>query len=127
MPLTNAGTQVCLKGPGLFAVTRYASLHTGDRSYRTSSQLSLPSANMSRLEVTPAEAVGSDNRVEIAMQDWINGVTENWGDPTILGWYTADSGGTLLAWSAIVDIDAIVAGDRVYTEAGDINFTLPLS
>lgn len=125
MPLTNAGAQACLKGPGLFAATRYASLHTGAGIPTSATELTV--SEYSRLEVTPAEAVGSGNRVEIAMQDWINEVTQNWGDPTILGWYTAENGGTLLAWSAIQDIDAIVTGDRVYTEAGDIAFALPLS
>ena len=52
----------------------------------------------------------------------------SWGTPTWVGFHTALTGGTLLFEAQISPgLTEIVAGTRVFTNAGDVELTVPLA
>ena len=125
MPLTNAGAEVCLSGPGLVAATRHYSLFVGDPS---GAGVEVSATGYGRLARTTAQQTVTDNAVSVSAGEWEDSAQASWGTPTYVGIHTASSGGDLLAYDDISPaLSEIVTGTRVFMNAGDITITIPLS
>lgn len=129
MPLTNDGAGKCLEGligTTTNSVTLYVGLHTAEPSEGTPSELS--GTGYARLQVTSSEWTVTNNSASVnATQEWASAAGAAWGDPTHIGFWSAATGGDLLAWSTIPNVDPIVLGSRVYANIGDLSITIPLS
>ena len=125
MPLTNAGAEACLNGPSLCGTTRYLAIFTGDPS---GAGVEVTAAGYARLARTAAQMPATDNAVSVSAGEWDDSANASWGTPDYFALMTASTGGSVLAYEAISPvITEIVTGSRVFMDAGDITFTLPLS
>ena len=125
MPLTNAGATQCLNGSSLCGTTRYLGLYVGNPS---SGGVEVSATGYSRLSRTSAQMPATNNAVSVSAGEWDDSANASWGTPDYFALMTASSGGTVLAYEAISPvITEIVTGSRVFMNAGDITFTLPLS
>ena len=125
--LTSSGQNDCYNGSngGLRGATRYLALFIGDPDL---AGVEVTGAGYARLERTAAQMPVNGGEIEIVMGEWDDAADESWGTPTYVAVYTAVTGGTL-KWSVEISpaITEIVAGARVFTNAGDITFQIPLS
>ena len=125
MPLTNAGAGLCLSGPGLVAATRYWALFVGNP---TSSGAEVSATGYSRLARTTSQMIVTNNAVSISAAEWEDSAEASWGTPTYVAMMSAQNGGSVLAYELISPaLVEIITGTRVYTEAGDLTITIPLS
>ena len=131
MPLTNDGVSKCYSG-GLLQDNVYIGLHSAEPSESSPNELS--GTGYARLEITGlsdsanAEWTVTTNVASLnAAQEWTAAAPVAWGDPTHVGYWSAASGGDLLAWSTIPNVDPIAIGSRVYANANDFTVTIPLS
>ena len=123
--LTNSGAADCLSGPGLRAATRHLGLFVGDPS---SGGAEVAAAGYARLARTVAQMPIVDNQIRIAMGEWDDQANASWGTPDHVGVFDQAAGGNLKWYVPITPaITEIVQNARVFTEAGDIVFTLTLS
>ena len=63
------------------------------------------------------------------MGEWDDSANASWGTPTwVTGFHSALTGGTLY-WEAEISpaLSEITTGTRVFTNAGDVTLTVPLS
>ena len=128
MPYTNDGANICqraLAGNAISAATRYLALYVGDP---TSSGVEVSATGYSRLSRTAAQLPVTNNGISTNMGEWDDSANASWGTPTYVALMSASSGGDVLAYGQLSPaISEIVTGTRVFTEAGDITFTIPLS
>ena len=125
MPFTSAGVVVCFSGPGLVAVTRYLALIVGDP---TAAGVEVSATGYARLARTTAQMPITGNEARIDMGEWDDSANASWGIPTYVGLYTAATGGTLLAYGQISPaLSEITSGSRVFANAADNIFRIPLS
>ena len=128
MALLNAGATLMLQtlsGLAMSAATRYFSLHVGQPS---TSGVEVTGTGYARLARNAASHSVNQNILSLAMGEWDDSADASWGTPTWIGCYTALTGGTLL-WELELSpaLSEIVTGTRVFTNAGDIEFRVPLS
>ena len=128
MALTNAGAGIMLQaisGLAMSSAVRHCSLHVGQPS---ASGVEVTGTGYARLARNAATASINQNIMTVAMGEWDDSADASWGTPTWLGVYTTLTGGTLL-WELELSptISEIVTGTRVFTNAGDIEFRVPLS
>ena len=125
--LTASGRTDCYNGSngGLRGNTRYLSLYVGDPQV---SGVEITATGYSRLTRTTGQMPVTSGQIRIAMGEWDDSADASWGTPDYVGVHDAASGGNL-KWSVPISpsITEIVAGSRVFTEADDITFQIPLS
>ena len=128
MALLNPGATVALNaisGAAQAASTRYLSLNVGQPSV---SGVEVSATGYARLARTAAEITVSNNELSVDMGEWDDSADASWGTPTWVGFHTALTGGDLLFEAEISPaLSEIVTGTRVFTNAGDVTLTVPLS
>ena len=128
MALLNAGAELMLQameGAAIAAATKYLSLYVGQPS---GSGVEVSAAGYARLPRTAAQITVNANSLSVNMGEWDDNADASWGTPDWVGFHTVASGGTLL-WEAEISpaLSEITTGTRVFTDAGDITLTVPLS
>ena len=128
MALLNEGAEIMMQamsGMAINASTRYLSLFVGQPSV---SGAEVTGTGYARLARTAAQITVTDNELSVDMGEWDDSADASWGTPTWVGYHTALTGGNLLFEAQISpSLTEIVTGTRVFTNAGDITLTVPLS
>ena len=128
MALLNAGAALmlnALSGAAQSAATRYLSLYVGQPSV---SGTEVSATGYARLARTAAQITVSNNELSVNMGEWDDSANASWGTPTWVGFHDAVTGGDLLFEAEISPaLSEIVTGTRVFTNAGDVELTIPLS
>ena len=125
MPLTTSGQSDAYKG-GVASETRYLALFDGDPTNSSSDECS--GGGYARLSKTAAQQPVSGGQIRISMGEWDDSADDDWGVMTHVAMFDASSGGNLKWWALISPaLPAIVAGSRVFSNAGDITVEIPLS
>ena len=128
MALLNPGATIMLNalaGAAAVAATRYVGLFVGQPS---AGGVEPSAAGYARLARTAAQQVVANNVISISAGEWDDSADASWGTPDWIGVYTAAVGGDLIWESEISpDLAEITASTRVFTEMGDIDFTIPLA
>ena len=128
MALLNEGAAIMLSaiaGSAQAAATRYIGLSVGQPS---ASGVEVSATGYARLARTAAQITVTGNVLSVNMGEWDDSADASWGAPTWVGFYTALTGGTLLFEAQISPaLSEIVTGTRVFTNAGDVQLTVPLA
>ena len=123
MPYTLAGALVCLAG--FSGQTRWLALFAGNP---TESGAEVSATGYARLLRSSSQMTVTDNELSVSMGEWDDSTNASWGTPDHVAFMTAATGGTVLAYTKISPAlsAAIAAGDRVFTEEGDIRMQIPI-
>ena len=123
MPYTLAGALVCLAG--FSGQTRWLALFAGNP---TESGAEVSATGYARLLRSSSQMTVTDNELSVSMGEWDDSTNASWGTPDHVAFMTAATGGTILAYTTISPAlsAAIAAGDRVFTEEGDIRMQIPI-
>ena len=110
-------------GQAIAAASKYVSLFDGQPSV---SGTEVTGTGYARLARTAAQISVNNNILSVTMGEWDDSADVSWGTPTWVGFHTALTGGTLLFEAQISPgLTEIVAGTRVFTNAGDVELTVP--
>ena len=123
MPYTLAGALVCLAG--FSGQTRWLALFAGNP---TESGAEVSATGYARLLRSSSQMTVTDNELSVSMGEWDDSTNATWGTPDHVAFMTAATGGTILAYTPLSPAlsAAIAAGDRVFTEEGDIRMQIPI-
>ena len=128
MPTTNAGATLMLqpmRGALVAAATKYLALYVGDP---TSGGTEVTGTGYARLERSTTQISITNNELSVTMGEWDDSADVSWGTPDYVALMSALTGGNVLFYGLLSPaITEIVAGTRVFTNTGDITFTIPLS
>ena len=128
MPTTNAGATLMLqpmRGATVAAATKYLALYVGDP---TSGGTEVTGTGYARLERSTTQISITNNELSVSMGEWDDSADVSWGTPDYVALMSALTGGNVLFYGLLSPaITEIVAGTRVFTNTGDITFTIPLS
>ena len=122
MPITNAGGTLMLNG-GLLTATTYLGLHTDQPTNANE----FSGNAYARGTLALADWALANNVATLGAETFPT-PTGTWGDPTHYGIWSAFTGGTLLAWTALSNDPAeIHSGFTVAVADGAITITVPLA
>ena len=128
MPTTNAGATLMLqpmRGATVAAATKYLALYVGDP---TSGGTEVTGTGYARLERSTTQISITNNELSVTMGEWDDSADVSWGTPDYVALMSALTGGNVLFYGLLSPaLTEIVAGTRVFTNTGDITFTIPLS
>ena len=111
--------------PGFSGQTRWLALFAGNP---TESGAEVSATGYARLLRSSSQMTVTDNELSVSMGEWDDSTNATWGTPDHVAFMTAATGGTILAYTTISPAlsAAIAAGDRVFTEEGDIRMQIPI-
>ena len=128
MPTTNAGATLMLqpmRGALVAAATKYLALYVGDP---TSGGTEVTGTGYARLARSTTQISITNNELSVTMGEWDDSADVSWGTPDYVALMSALTGGNVLFYGLLSPaLTEIVAGTRVFTNTGDITFTIPLS
>ena len=128
MPTTNAGATLMLqpmRGALVAAATKYLALYVGDP---TSGGTEVTGTGYARLARSITQISIANNVLSVTMGEWDDSADVSWGTPDYVALMSALTGGNVLFYGLLSPaLTEIVAGTRVFTNTGDITFTIPLS
>ena len=125
--LTASGRDDCYNGTngGLRGETRWIALFVGDPD---SSGTEVSATGYARLQRTAAQMPVSGGKIRIAAGEFEDAAQASWGTPTFWAVYDAATGGNRKYSAPIAPaISEIAVGARVFTNANDLEFEIPLS
>ena len=117
--------ETCFRVRASWPIPAGLALYVGDPS---GAGVEVSATGYARLQRTAAQMVVTDNAVAIAMGEWDDSADASWGTPTYVALMDAATAGNLKAYAQISPaLSEITTGSRVFTDAGDVTITIPLS